>query len=396
MIFTITASPCLDRVLHLSEDKVEPGTMRVLAQDERPGGKGIDVSRAVQALQGETIAIAPLGPETGEKVKALVRMEGLDISEVAIGRVTRTNFILVTPNGDEYRINTKAPAFEASEIARFFDHIFKTVKPRSYVTIGGSTPDGFTCSWCQTIIRELKSKECHIALDTTAEVTKSCLAGRDSHPDIIKPNLIEFHDFLKFARLPGYNNGLLTDEDVHSRQFKKLGAEGFLEWKYTDPDGNPSLSANWRNLIDACAKFFEHYDAKVTPIVSLGRQGVLMADAGNRQVEILHAYHPLPVKVIARVGAGDSLLGAFLLSLERKRTKPDALNFAVSAATVRVSMTVEQERLSYIDAELVDEKLNTGAIKQDKYFTPCTADEPAFLSGRMSARPVDISSLRPA
>jgi len=401
MIYTITASPCLDQVLRLDErvEKVEPGTMRVGRQEERPGGKGIDVSRAVQALGGSTTAIAPLDSTIGQQVKALVRMEGLDIVECGVANPTRTNYIVVTPNGDEYRINTKAPAFSAIELAAFFDLIFATVKRSSYVTIGGSTPVGFKPAWCQTIIRRLKSEGCMIALDTTAEVTKACLQRDDSRPNIIKPNLIEFHDFLMFLDLPGFEEGLLTNEDIAIARDKGLSREDFLEWKYTNPNDNPALTKRWATLVHACAKFFDRYEGGVTPIISLGRQGVLMAHNDNGSTEVLHSYHPEEVQVIARVGAGDSLLGAFLTARENKRNVGEALQFAVAAATVRVSMTVEQELLSYIDLDLVTEKISTNAIRQDIYQEPFDLTEPLFLeqeAAKSSRRPRKSQTNQPA
>ncbi len=66
MIFTLTLNPSLDRYLYVDELK-EDDTMRVKKVEDYAAGKGIDVSRVIKELGGNSIAISPLGGENGEK-----------------------------------------------------------------------------------------------------------------------------------------------------------------------------------------------------------------------------------------------------------------------------------------------------------------------------------------
>ena len=64
MILTLTLNPCIDvevEVRRLIRDDVN----RVVSKNREAGGKGINVSRVVQALGGKTLAIAPIGGHMG-------------------------------------------------------------------------------------------------------------------------------------------------------------------------------------------------------------------------------------------------------------------------------------------------------------------------------------------
>jgi fructose-1-phosphate kinase PfkB-like protein len=393
-IFTITPSPCLDKVLHLDTDRLEPTTIRVKGIEDRPGGKGIDVSRAVKSLGGRTVAICPLGPPTGDEVEALVKEEGLDVSPVKVAGETRINTILVNAKGDEYRINTQAPALTPAEKAKFYNHIASTVRHDSYVTIGGSSPVGFRFNWSQAVIKNLRGeKRCTVALDTQAEVTMAALAVPETRPNYIKPNLREFHEFLLFAKLKRLQNGLLPPDETSHPKLDELGLEDFLEWKFTNPS-NPALVASWPSLLTAVGHFYEHYDRSVVPILSLGRMGTLTLHESGARASILHCYHPGKVAVVARVGAGDSLLGAFLLGLGRKMDPRDALQFAVAAATVRVSMTVKEEQVSYINTDMVEGKVESNEVVVDEYpldqNLECANKHPMFLE---RSKPIAVRTI---
>ena len=386
-IFTITPGPCLDVVLHLKTDKIGPGTIRVVSVDQRPGGKGIDVSRAVKALGGKTVAIAALGPEIGKNVGALVMQEGLEISAVDVSGDTRTNYIFKTPNGDEYRFNNSVPAMDAREVARFYNHILDRVDDDSVVTIGGRAPSNFHNCWCERLIRVLRDeKRCKVALDVSAEVTRACLRNDYSRPDFIKPNLEEFHELLLSSPGQHDGDGLLPPGCASSARLESMGREAYLEWLFTSANGNDAIGGSWTHLLRAVAAFYDAHDRTVVPIISLGREGCLMAvEESASVVGIIHCYHPEPVRVVARVGAGDSLLGAYLLGCVRGSSLSKALEFAVSAATVRVSMQVQEEMQEYISRTVVEKKVNDHEITTDFYEVPVAdATMPRFLQRRFN------------
>jgi 1-phosphofructokinase len=78
MIYTITVNPCLDvlKFLRLKGKPLTSGTYRPedpnKDETERPGGKGIDVSRCLFCLRCETTALGLVGQATGEIVQGLL------------------------------------------------------------------------------------------------------------------------------------------------------------------------------------------------------------------------------------------------------------------------------------------------------------------------------------
>ena len=64
MIYTITMNPALDRTIEV-EGLVPEDANRILSDVRYAGGKGIDVSRVINELGGETIALGLVGGYTG-------------------------------------------------------------------------------------------------------------------------------------------------------------------------------------------------------------------------------------------------------------------------------------------------------------------------------------------
>lgn len=74
-------------------------------------------------------------------------------------------------------------------------------------------------------------------------------------------------------------------------------------------------------------------------IVARGADGSVLASAEGRW----HAVGTKAVKVVSKVGAGDSFVGAFTLGLARGDALPECLRFGVAAASSAV--TTEATRL---------------------------------------------------
>ena len=73
MIITITLNPALDRTLRI-EHPLEVGKLnRSSSSHLEPGGKGINVSRAVKALGGNSIALGFTAGTNGRVMKREVR-----------------------------------------------------------------------------------------------------------------------------------------------------------------------------------------------------------------------------------------------------------------------------------------------------------------------------------
>jgi fructose-1-phosphate kinase PfkB-like protein len=56
MIYTVTLNPALDRAINIDR-LLEDDTMRIISENYYAGGKGIDVSRVITELGGQSVAL---------------------------------------------------------------------------------------------------------------------------------------------------------------------------------------------------------------------------------------------------------------------------------------------------------------------------------------------------
>jgi len=64
MIYTVTLNPALDRTVAVKQ-LLEDDTNRILSEHYYAGGKGIDVSRVIRELGGQSIALGLVGGYDG-------------------------------------------------------------------------------------------------------------------------------------------------------------------------------------------------------------------------------------------------------------------------------------------------------------------------------------------
>ena len=284
MIVTVTLNPSVDRTISIA--KLDRGTVNraeMIAVD--PGGKGVNVSRALAAYGSETFALLVCGSFGSRWFDE--RLSELNVAHhIVLGNgVTRNNVTLVEGDGTVTKINE--PGFELS------DAVMSDVKTalgeldlkNSWVVFAGAlNPDAdpLTYNKLATYVRSLGAK---VAIDTSGEELKAAI---EIAPDLIKPNQHEL------SELVGRN--LITISDI-------------------------------------VAAAREVLDQGVGAIVcSLGADGALFIDSQT----VVHAEPQNPV-VGVPVGAGDILLATFIAG----GANADALANAVawSAASVPLEGT---------------------------------------------------------
>src|SRR5690348_17559732 len=114
MIITLTLNPSLDRTVELGE-LVRGQMLRATASHVDPGGKGVNVSRALLANGVASRAVLPCGGEDGRQLVALLQAEGVDLVAVPIAGLTRSNTTLAEPDGTVTKVNDPAPTLSPSE-----------------------------------------------------------------------------------------------------------------------------------------------------------------------------------------------------------------------------------------------------------------------------------------
>ncbi|MGO4429429.1 PfkB family carbohydrate kinase, partial [Streptomyces sp. MCAF7] len=108
MILTVTPNPSLDRTYEIPA--LERGAVLRAASDRvDPGGKGVNVSRAVAAAGHRTVAVLPLGGPEGALLARLLGGLGIEAAGVPVQGSNRVNISVAEPDGTLTKINAAGP-----------------------------------------------------------------------------------------------------------------------------------------------------------------------------------------------------------------------------------------------------------------------------------------------
>ena len=299
MIATVTFNPCLDKHITVNGFKLnETNRWTSLRQDA--GGKGIDVSRAIHIMGGETMAYGFIGGHEGRTLEIMLAENGVPFSFTPIRDETRTCFIVAdTRTHQQTRINAPGPRITKKELDIFFRHLWQTSKPQLLVA-AGSIPPGCPDDIYYRLTLEAKGYGVRTVLDSASRWMKK---GIKAKPYLIKPNVQEAEELL--------NTRLANEEAI-------IGA---------------ALSLVEMG-IDIGA-------------ISRGKDGIIAADS-----ETIVKAVPPPVKVKSTVGAGDSAVAGLSLKLAAGEPLSRACQLAVAMGTAaaltpgtELSRPVDVERL---------------------------------------------------
>lgn len=309
MIVTVTLNPSLDRTLEV--ESLDAGEVnRATRSRVEPGGKGVNVARALLANGFPSRAVLPLGGPEGEHLAQLLEALGLDVRSVAITAPTRTNVSLVEPNGTVTKVNAPGPQLSAEELASLEETTVASLGDADWVAACGSLPPGAPDDLYAQIVSDVHRAGRRIAVDTSGTPLAAVI---DAGPDLIKPN----------------------DEELGSL----IG---------TRP-------RTFADVVDAAELLRRRGVGSV--LVSLGRHGAILVDDRGS----FHAETP-PLVPRSNVGAGDATLAGFLAAGGQG---PEALRLAVAwgAAAVRLPGTAMPTPSDVRTAEV-----SLGEVERDRGF----------------------------
>jgi len=259
VIVTVTPNPSVDRTLEV--DRLERGeVVRATAARIDPGGKGVNVSRALVANGHETIAVLPLGGPDGRLLAGLLDESGIEHHAVLTGAATRTNITVTEPAGVVTKVNAPGQPLTDGELDALIDVTVHALTGASWLVGCGSLPDGTPPTIFRSLTERAHERGVRVAIDTSGLPLAETIAAA---PEIIKPNLDELIELV--------GRELLTIDDVVQ------AAEAVR-------------TAGPR-----------------TVVVSLGATGAVLVDGTDAVLAV-------PPLVVPRsdVGAGDALLAGFL------------------------------------------------------------------------------------
>ncbi|MFB0618552.1 1-phosphofructokinase [Streptomyces sp. AGS-58] len=227
MILTVTPNPSLDRTYEVPA--LERGeVIRATGERMDPGGKGVNVSRAVAAAGRRTVAVLPLGGAPGALVADLLDAQGIEVAPVPVAGATRSNIALAEDNGVLTKINAPGPDLSAAEQELLLETVRAQSRDADWIACCGSLPRGLSPSWYADVVTRAHAGGARIALDTSGPALLEALRAR---PDVVKPNAEELAEAV--ARpLATVGDALKAAEEVRAMGagsvLASLGADGQL------------------------------------------------------------------------------------------------------------------------------------------------------------------------
>lgn len=283
-IVTLTINPALD--VSTSVEKVIPDRkMRCSKAGREPGGGGINVSRAIKRLGGQSTAVFPAGGETGQLFQSMLDEEGINNRPISFDETMRESFsVLEESSGHQFRFVTPGPTLKEKIWLQCLIQLSQMSPSPEYIVGSGSVPPGVPDDFYAHAVEKAKKIGAKFILDTHGKPLKS--AGKGIC--LIKANMNEIKELLGEE---------IKDESHLEQSMEKLIQEGFSE----------------------------------IVVVSLGAAGALMvSQEGTCKINA-----PM-VPIRSRVGAGDSMVAGIVLGLAQGRSLREALMFGVAAGSAAV------------------------------------------------------------
>ncbi|WP_144935727.1 1-phosphofructokinase family hexose kinase [Rothia kristinae] len=297
MIVTLTANPSLDRTVEIPAPLARGTVIRASRSVADPGGKGVNIARALSVSGVRTVAVLP--GDDGDPVLEALTAAQVRYSNLATGAPIRTNVTVAEPDGTTTKIN--APGEPVDDLAQreLTRLLIREAQGSSWLVMAGSLPPGVPSDYYAVVSRAVREslgdQAPRIAVDTSGAALRDTLNGQDGLPNLIKPNSEELAEL--------------------------VGRPG--EWEQLE--AHPQATADTaRELVDRGVE---------AVLATLGAKGAVLATADGAW----HAQHA-PIRARSTVGAGDCSLAGYLLAHEAGRTPRECLVQAVAHGSAAASL----------------------------------------------------------
>ncbi len=281
MILTVTLNPAIDKTARLDQIKLHAlNRLQDLKVDA--GGKGINVSKTIAALGGDSLATGFYGAENAEIFQHTFASRNISSHFLSLPGRSRTNLKLVDSRRELTEFNEFGFSYQEEALDRLLSFLDQAVHEQDVLVLAGSLPPDSPDDLYGRLTRRYRERGLRVFVD--ADGTKLAHA-LEEQPYFIKPN--------------DYELGQL------------FGIPQPLSTKMRLQCGKKLLQ---RSISLVC--------------ISCGSEGSLLLSQ-----EGIWKARPLSVTVSSTVGAGDAMVAAFAFALDRGDTLPEAYRLAVATST---------------------------------------------------------------
>jgi 1-phosphofructokinase len=273
MIVTLTPNPSVDRTIEV-ETLVRGAVLRARSSRVDPGGKGVNISRALAANGRKTRAVLPAGGWEGEQLAALLGPQDVPVVVVPVAGSVRANVSVVEPDGTVTKLNERGPELSEAEVEAVTAVTVAAAEDAEWLAVSGSLPPGAPADFYARVVERLGTarprevsggpdrphRSVKVAVDSSGPPLVAALAAG---PDLVKPNREEL-------------------AEATGRSIRTLG-----------------------EVVEAAEELRDRGAAAV--LASLGADGAVLVDASGATFGSATVERPR-----SAVGAGDAMLAGFL------------------------------------------------------------------------------------
>lgn len=280
MIISVTMNPAIDKTAYV--DSLHVGGLNRLNQVESSaGGKGINVSKTIQQLGGESIASGFLAGNNGQYIQQCLNDLQIKNDMVFVEGDTRINLKVIDEKGELTELNEVGPSINDKEMKALMNTITSLVSEKDIVVLSGSVPNGISKDIYASMTKELKQMGVQVVLDADGPLFEE---GIKAIPSVIKPN--------KFELCQHFN----VSETISEQE------------------------------VIALAKQWITQGIQLV-VISMGKDGALfMNDKDAYKVE------GVSIKVQSSVGAGDAMVAAIAYAMDQKLSIEETITLAVATS----------------------------------------------------------------
>jgi 1-phosphofructokinase family hexose kinase len=190
-IVTVTFNPAIDRVIvveHLTIGEAQVGqtVLRV------PGGKGVNVSHALAAMNVPSTATGFLGADNRVDFLPLLSNPMIGDQFISMPGRTRENITLADPNGVDTHIRDRGLAVDAKALQQMRDLLCELATREGIIVFSGSIPPGMTGEDLAGLVDVCNAAGARVVVDTSGAALESI---RDKKLWILAPNEKELAQF---------------------------------------------------------------------------------------------------------------------------------------------------------------------------------------------------------
>lgn len=285
MIVTVTMNPAIDKTVEISA-LIPGGLNRIRKVEYDAGGKGINVSKTICELGGESIATGFLGGNAGNTIANVLENCRIKGDFIWVDGETRTNTKVFEESGAVTELNEPGPAISADQIEELLRKLEAYATEKTLFILAGSIPSGVDKHIYAEITKRVHEKGATVLLDADGELFRNSL---EEQPDIIKPNRVELEEYAGF--------------DYRASEEELLGlAERLLE------------------------------KGIGTVAISMGKGGAMLVRDGYRV-----KCPALSVKAHSTVGAGDAMVAALAYAWDQGLDDDETVRLCMAASAGAVT-----------------------------------------------------------